>query len=333
MIILKKRDTSIAICRVLATFMIVICHLGSAYNNSAVGQFFQSGVQLFILISGLLYGNKEIDNFKTWWINRWKRICIPCYIFSVIIFSICLFIEKSCSVVGLFEIFLNVEGFHHIITFVSNPWVGPGVSHFWFITIILMCYMIVTLMKKFELDEFFHRNDKLIISVLFFLSILTGLCGIRLDFFVIFLLGYASSKQKNNFISKRRLIASVGLFIFAIILRVLGKIYCDSHGDNNLYLYVLIPTAYNMIAFSLYCWIRKANEMLGQNVFFGGRVLFWFDALSFYIFITHYMLIDGPISLAHITDITILNITFIIVGTLISSLLLSRLSRLITNLI
>ena len=74
--------------RVLAMFFVIIVHLCQENGNvlvRACAQFFITGVTIFIILTGYLYGIKARDirypeNVFIWLKNRAKRILIPYYI-------------------------------------------------------------------------------------------------------------------------------------------------------------------------------------------------------------------------------------------------------------
>lgn len=329
------KNMSIALCRSFATIMIVICHFGTAYGYSFVGQFFQSGVQVFILISGVLYSSRSIDNnIKRWLLNRWKRVCVPCYIHAAWLVIICTICDVTYNWKGLTEIILNVEGYHHFFTFIPNPWIMKGTGHFWFVTVICLCYGLVALIKKRQLDKWIHERRLYIFLLIFVISILTGFVGLRLDYFVIFLFGYMFSEHLFH-VSKKELLFGTGCFMCAVILRLAGKIYCDVYGDNNIYLYVLIPISYNLLAYAAYCYINMIgeilNKLLNKQRSLYEKCILAFDSLTFYIFITHYMYIDGPNSLIDISASRIISITCVLVATFVSSMVLKSITHFLNS--
>ena len=327
-----KKNNGISLCRSVAMIMIIICHFGTAYGHASIGQFFQSGVQVFLLISGLLYGSKEIISCKKWLIGRWKRVCVPCYLHLAVIIVLSLIKEIKLSLIGIIQILLGLEGYHHIVTFLDNPWSVVGTSHLWFVTVIIICYFGIAFIKANNLDQLLFRNKYCIISTLTVLSFVTGLVGVRIDFFIIFLIGYLFSFLKDRAVTRKHIIISTMLFIFAVGLRLVGKQYCDIHGDNNLYLYVIIPFSYNAIAITVYTYIRGVHELLEKTIPDSQRNLFerilnTIDGLSYYIYITHYMFIDGPISMVRISPFTGLNIILICCGIIVSGFFLKWLTE------
>ena len=325
-----KKNINISLCRSVATIMIVICHFGTAYGFSSIGQFFQSGVQVFLLISGILYGEKRINAIWEWLLNRWKRVSVPCYIHTVFVSIIGLMIGVPISFMGMLEIFLNLEGYHHIFTWFQNLWIVNGTAHFWFVTVIAACYLLVGVIKGLKLDAVIQEHKLLIIIMLIVFSFCTGLVGLRIDYYVIFFVGYILAYFFKGNVTNKQLFISGVSFVVAVTLRIVGKKYCDVNGDNNLYLYVIIPLSYNTIAIAVYSYVCRIGEILGKT-HLGQAIMYeksmiLFDSLTFYIFITHYMLIDGPISLVNITQSRPVNVILVIIGTFACSILLKNIT-------
>lgn len=56
-----KRDAAVSLIRLLAISAIVVCHL-LQYSGSELAWWLNVGVQVFLCISGWLYGGKKIEN-------------------------------------------------------------------------------------------------------------------------------------------------------------------------------------------------------------------------------------------------------------------------------
>ncbi len=57
-----EESKAISLVRIMAMFSIVLCHVFQAYNNSLAWRF-NVGVQVFLVLSGYLYGHKEISGW------------------------------------------------------------------------------------------------------------------------------------------------------------------------------------------------------------------------------------------------------------------------------
>lgn len=327
----KKGNIGISLCRIIATGMILICHFGTAYGYPAIGQFFQAGVQIFLFISGLLYGDKKITDVPNWLFNRWKRISIPCYLYAIGMMIFCFLASIPFSFIGFIEILLNMEGYHHVLTSLTNVWVLPGTAHLWFITVISICYLIVAGFKYYNLDDLLYSQRSIVICSVFIISILSGFFGVRIDYFLIFLLGYLFSRHKDEQPSNKMIIVSLFILFAAVVLRLAAKWYCDQHGDNNFYLYVVIPISYNAIAFAIYEIIMKIHYIVKAR----GKgfpesitsIIYFLDSISYYSFITHFVLVDGPASLTHLTNNIALNIAIILFTIILLSSALKRVTE------
>ena len=73
----KTDSVTIQIIRVTAMLSIVACHLFQAYGVYQFSSIFNVGVQVFIVISGLLYGHKTITSWGTWSIQRAIKLYVP----------------------------------------------------------------------------------------------------------------------------------------------------------------------------------------------------------------------------------------------------------------
>lgn len=323
----KEYDYSISFCRIIGMFMIIICHLGTALDNPVIGQSFQVGVQLFLFISGYLYGNKNINNNIQWMKNRFLRICVPCYLFFVYALIINLVLSISIDYNVVILDILNLQGYSHI--FYQLPYINPiqGTAHLWFITVILLCYLFTILIKKVEKKHDISQNTyNVFLFILLVFSIVLGFFEIRIDYLFIYFFGYTYAKRSERGIDY---FVSVILLFVSLVLRLLMKKYSDINGDNSLYLYVIIPLSYNFLAF----WIFKTIRIFQS--FFSKicerkrirTIVLYLDSISFYIFITHYQFIDGPLSLMNISGNLYINIALILLVTLFGGELLRLLSE------
>ena len=66
------RDYSISIIRVLAMLAIVACHIFQSQDMS-IAFWLNIGVQIFLFMSGFLYGKKTITNTSEWLKNNLRK--------------------------------------------------------------------------------------------------------------------------------------------------------------------------------------------------------------------------------------------------------------------
>lgn len=127
-------------------FSIVFCHLAGFLNISALAQFLNFGVYLFLFISDFLYANKEINNYKQWYFSRLKKLLIPFYIFSIPII-ILYYCYNYINVLEIIKYTFCMQGINFIAEFIPFSKIEP-LGNLWFITIIILCYLIMIPIKK-----------------------------------------------------------------------------------------------------------------------------------------------------------------------------------------
>ena len=82
MTLTQQESAAISHIRVLAMLSIILCHFLQALNNN-YAWLFNIGVQIFLVMSGYLYGNKEIESWSKWYKKRFLRIYVPFILFFI----------------------------------------------------------------------------------------------------------------------------------------------------------------------------------------------------------------------------------------------------------
>lgn len=143
---IQEKNYTISLIRFLSLLSIITCHILQGLNLEAAF-WFNIGVQIFLFMSGFLYGQKQINNPKHWFIKQFKKIYIPYVILAVIIILIdYIFFNIKYSKTTIIVNLLGLQGFINII---------PTISHTWFISYILLCYFITPILQsiKFNIME------------------------------------------------------------------------------------------------------------------------------------------------------------------------------------
>ena len=71
---------AIALLRGYSVIMIVLCHILQGLHNHWAWVL-NIGVQIFFILSGYLYGKKEIIEAKSWYVQRAIKILSPFYLY------------------------------------------------------------------------------------------------------------------------------------------------------------------------------------------------------------------------------------------------------------
>ena len=141
----QKRDLSISFVRMLAMMFIVICHV-MQYYDVELAWWFNIGVQIFLCISGYLYGRKRILDILVFYRKNFVKILID---YEIVVFA------AVAATVLFTDTVITVEEIAEAVLTVSTI---AGGAHLWFIPTILMCYLLTPLYERiFSRAEQSHK--------------------------------------------------------------------------------------------------------------------------------------------------------------------------------
>lgn len=329
---MKNKNTSISLIRFISMMMIVSCHIFQSIN-SELAWWFNVGVQIFLLISGFLYGQKEIDNYVNWDKQRLYKLVSSYYTYIAIIGVIYLLFAK--------DLFSKRAMINHILCIQQFKGGLKGIEHLWFISFIIICYLITpilqslydNLMKDKKEVKFWVILFSIIIFVQFMEEI--GLIGMNVPNLSCYILGYFISRRYYNakYVNssdKLSLLQTTVIFTIASILSngmvIYYKYYrrMENMAGGNLFFdfsHMLLGISLFFIMYSIFNKIDKR--------FINRRIIDCMDRYSFEIYIVHQIYILGRFSLMNLTDSLWINITIVVIAIIISALAL----KLITNFI
>ena len=72
-----SESNAIVMVRAFAMLSIITCHLFQCYGIYQLSSIFNIGVQVFLVLSGFLYGRKTITEWNLWALKRFKKLYIP----------------------------------------------------------------------------------------------------------------------------------------------------------------------------------------------------------------------------------------------------------------
>ena len=154
---------SIDIIRIFGAAFIFICH---ACNGSGtpvgviLGQFFNIGVPIFFILSGYLHGLKTPTpprKIPGWYGKKLKRILLPLYIFLVILAVIYCVAGYAIDLSCWWQTIVPICG-------LSENSI-PGCGHLWFLTHLLVCYLITPALQKFPRPD---KRGIIVIGLIWF---------------------------------------------------------------------------------------------------------------------------------------------------------------------
>ena len=318
------RDYSLSSIRFVSLSMIITCHM-MQYLEIELAWWFNVGVQIFLIISGYLYGQKETIDIKNFYIKRFERILIPYY----------------CLVIPVLIMYFSFAGdkvtLANAVKVVLLNGTIEGGGHLWFVPTILFCYVITPILESFYKEC--NKRGFLVITIagvqiiaLFSVGFATYYNAAWLGCYII---GYALGVNADrNFISKRTILIVTGLLACMNI----GQIYLDyvRHIEiaGNIEIIYSAFKAYNHVFLGLFIFVI-GKELLAR-VSFNDKIcslLNTADKYSYEMYLVHQFVILGPFSLMGLTNVMTVNIVVILAAICVLAGLLKLIDTRIQKLI
>ncbi len=292
---MKKQYYFATWIRVAATVSILLCHFLIQSENGLLNmsaQFFNIGVDLFIILSGFLFGVRqgETADVRAWYGKRLKRVFIPYEIFVIMLFIV----HAVCG-----QDLLD-EDWIWLVLGLQGSVVGvPGAEQTWFITPLLICYAITPL-----LDRFFSGTRKpgqlkcallaAAASPLLWVVPKTPAVSTLLSLVSWYVVAFAVGRYPGKVrLTKGRAVAALFIMVMAFAVRLAARHFCD-----GIILYERLVCSYTHIiaAFCIFYIFAVVFEKI-QPVW----VIRKASAISFEVYLFHYMFCVGPVRLFDVT--------------------------------
>lgn len=294
------KNNAISLTRIIAMLMIILCHLSSWLGINVLAQFLNVGVEIFLIISGYLYSNRKIDNPFDFIIQRWKKLCIPMYVVFVILFFYKILVKNNIDVIKTIPVYLlNLQGVGFFIGQFQIPTlieIGP----LWFITIIMINYILLILVKRFERESFWKSKKKVnvVYIILFVVDCILAIFGIQIAYFLVFFIGYAIGKLEIKRKKKSYFILSLGM-VLSILIRLIGKIFLDGTIVYNNIIAILTHVVLGLWIYETICLFYHKRKDFCDKIC-KERYWHWLEEHSMLIYMTHYMFLVGDFNVANL---------------------------------
>lgn len=289
MMLSEQESAAISWLRVLAMVSIVTCHFMQALD-SCWAWVFNMGVQVFLLISGFLYGHKNIESWVQWYSKRFVRIYIPFLLFFVVVAP--LYAENGM---------INIKRFLIYILGLQGVLGGglKGIEHLWFITAITLCYAITPLL------QWTKRWSRVMLMAVVISAVVVLLWlpnyGYRASWFILYAMGYylASCTKKEKYL--------MGILVIAVITYLMTcfswSLMMNMHSSWSMAFHISGAVLLFLLLLALFSCLKTA---------YVPRLVKVLDKYSFQIYIVHHILIMPPFGLLGLFDNVVLNIVLII---------------------
>lgn len=223
---------------------------------------------------------------------------------------------------------LNLQGICFVyLRFDYSLFSVKGTDHLWFLTVIMMCYLLVPLLSR--LRPFFCRLHKAAAAgiLVVMLSAQTALfyTGVNISYFIIFAAGYMLTCFWDKKMPSFRFSVLTVLTAAALLFRL----RCSGVPIGAWYENAVVPISQALFAFWIYFlifFISQKLPLLFEKIA-GDRFFSLADEYSFYIYITHFMFVAGTLATISLTPSFLLNVLITLALTVVSAMLLKLLYK------
>lgn len=315
----QKRDLSISFVRMLAMMFIVICHV-MQYYDVELAWWFNIGVQIFLCISGYLYGRKRILDILVFYRKNFVKILID---YEIVVFA------AVAATVLFTDTVITVEEIAGAVLTVSTI---AGGAHLWFIPTILMCYLLTPLYERiFSRAE---QSHKLLVPAAVLLFVMNELVFRQMFSYFnaawinCYLIGFALRRfQQYRFwyTGSAWLLTLTGAVCISIQASVRYLQLITLTDAWRPFYYPVCDYGHVFLGVALFCSGRVLLRPF-CNINLIQRILRLSDRYSYQIYLTHHFFILGPLSLMALTANSYVNVVLILLLTVLTAVLLQKIS-------
>lgn len=344
----RKYNYLIALVRIISMVCIIICHFTQFYKPTEWFYYYMpfgvGAVMIFTIISGFLYGSKEVKKPIKFIVKNCMKIMIPYYTYMFIIIGMYLIFARQ------YLDFKNVIG---SLLFISEI---PGLGHFWYFRVIIICYLITPFLELFcrLIGKIKWKFLKSIILLILPVALLTTVWVLKdldsqdLIYYTVYILGFNSGflLMRENINHKATAVffgilgtlsvASIPVLVSSLIqsgdlARIIYEFDEESFGNN---FSLLIQIALLLGAIGLLFVIVAISDVNEKWEYLGfKKAIRLLSDYSFPMFIVHHLYIMGP-NPFNVADMNpFLGVHVALILSVISAILLKYVSDKIFNLI
>lgn len=326
----KNYDLKVSLLRFIAMLFIVICHFFQ-YNGYFLAWWFNVGVQIFLFLSGYLYGKKvKIDGIYFIRKNFYK-IFLDFFCYISLIYLILLFVSAD----------LNIPFSLYLKQILCIDYL-PGLAHLWYIPCILVCYFLTPLFH--EVDRYLKSNESfylLKLVIFLFIMQIIGLYytkNINSVWIICYAFGFYFSRYiiPNNKENIFYIISIILCFILNILITSdfgLSLLKLINIQQDSLWYSLINNYGHIFLAISIFALINKfiPTSLISHKILL--KILSISDMYSYDVYLVHQFYILGPIAFLSITKNIFLNYLIVLVLIILSAFFLKVISCYINKLI
>lgn len=294
-----EKDYSISCARFIAMCFIVGCHMmqrddfSTDIHGAHIGWafWFNKGVQMFLFISGYLYGKREKIDILSFYKKSFPKILVNYYVFIIAMLIVIYF--SPLLDIGLSDAF-------KLLTFSGTV---PGLGHLWFISTILFCYLLTPIFSEIinAIDE--RSNCRFWIESIVLLLIVQVAIMVFFQFFNAawincFVIGMIYCKIEQRGKVNRRLFNVIAIVFCLLIIPIQFRIDYWPHRELPALITSLYVSSKNyghvFLGIAVVILIRFIKNFKKINTKEDGHhLLDWSDKYSYDVYLVHHIFVQS----------------------------------------
>lgn len=335
MILKRNLYSEITLLHIVGAIMIVFAHIAHATGYMIVGELLITGVPLFLFVSGFLVGVKSVPHNMVWLAKKAKRILVPYYILLTAVVILYLILRtESFQIKQWMILFTDLQGltnflFYNDITGYCSP-LDQGVGHFWFVTIIMLCYLTVPLFEKVcEFNFWKKHSGAIVVATILVLQPILLFYNVQIGAIVVFFLGYLYARSGIKLNGKRFIVMTLAM-ILLLGSRLIMRNYLDGTVLYNHYIANLSNYAIGLWIVALFFYLRVCMPKLIDGIA-SWKFVLWLESIIYEIYLVHHIIIKGSWSLYKFGYNIVLTTIVVIAATICMSLALKYATKFVTS--
>lgn len=322
---IENKDYAVSILRLVALLLVIGCHILEHLSMQTpwlgpVGNYFSVGVQIFLFLSGYLYGKKTNVSKVSFVLRNEAKILRDYYVhYALFIIPLCLLLKQYT---------VNRWFVWRILTGACT--IG-GEAHLWFIPYIMCCYLITPAL--YDIREWMFTGKYSLLKLLEFITLIE-LVFITYDSYFVpawiccYIIGFFAPNIKERYNNLFSYPMYIGLCLISVVANYVKYLLIYRHGYGADFIKKALADCvwqaqalnecYNWSAILLAITISITICGLFKHIVMRKGVKKFLDLCdkwSYDVYLCHMLFVKGMLSTIFLTDSIFLNlfITFILI--------------------